>query len=408
MNKQNPFGRILIIISILVIISNLAVAQSVSSLGSYGTILLNGKPFFPFGLYFSSSRLPAPDRMDGIKTMISSGFNVAFISNEGEGFQNLLDTAEKYNFYYVVGTNRSSDKVQAINTIKHRGCIFAWDLTDDSDDPGLAKPDDLVKLNSSIKSADPDHLTFMTLTGYFQQRRNLADLYTGMADLPAYQAYPIGPLPASDLFNRQDIVLTDTYNRLLMYVQSAAKYNKPFILTNQVFSWNFRINNPSPRWPVVSELRNMVYTSLAAGVKGILAYSYTNELLKQMTLWEEFKTIRQDILTLEPVLLFGSLTRVNTEDEEVIASYWEYNDECYVVVVNTSYTKSKSAFILLPEIYENAPATATSLFPRMPNTLSFTGRNLTGDIPPVAVEFYKLVLLNKPPAPVMSKKVKSK
>lgn len=222
----------------------------------------------------------------------------------------------------------------------------------------------------------------MSLTGYYLSRRSAVDNYSSIADASGYQIYPITPLPDYDITSSN--ALTQTYLRTLMYVNSAAKVNKPMIMISQNFSWG----NPAPdsRYPTVAEIRNMTYSGLAAGVKGILSYVYNSNLVNQAALWNENKTLRTDVTTLESVLLNGTLTRVNTGDTELVISYWTYNDGIYVIVVNTSYTITKSVSIPISVFYGSAVA----MFSRMPKTLSLSGGKLVGSISPEEVEVYKL------------------
>ena len=156
----------------------------------------------------------------------------------------------------------------------------------------------------------------------------------------------------------------------------------------QTFTWQ-RLNLSNRRFfPTILELRNMMYSGLCAGVKGILSYDFSFDLKNnQIPLWNEFKPLRTDVTTLESALMNGVLTRVNTGNPELVTSYWVYNNICYMAVVNTSYTSSKAVSIPLPSSYTG---TKTSLFSRMPNTLSVAGGNFTGTIGAQQVQVYSI------------------
>jgi Secretion system C-terminal sorting domain len=154
----------------------------------------------------------------------------------------------------------------------------------------------------------------------------------------------------------------------------------------QAFNWGNFGTSPNSRFPTVAEERNIVYSGIAAGIKGIISYVFDN-LEAQTSLWNECKALRTDVSTLESALLNGTLIRINTGDQELVASYWVYNNKCYVVVENTSYSSSKNVSLVLPAGYSG---TKTSLFSRMPNTLSLAGTTLSGSIAQQAVQVYTI------------------
>ena len=358
--------------------------QSSSNLRADGTIMLKGQPFFPFGMYSTPWTSGNSDRMKCLRTMIDAGLNVAFIEDNGHGdIIPLLDTADFYNFHFLIGTPHSPNIIGTANYYKDRKSVFAWSLSDDGDN-GTSTVEELLGRNSSVKSADPNHLTYLTITGFNLSRRNSADLYTPITDVPAYQIYPVGQQRNADYITSN--ALTETYNRTLLYVTSSKKANRPLIMNCQTFSWGSQSDNP--RYPDVLELRNMIYSGLAAGIKGIISYDFSFDLVNNHPdLWDEFKKIRNDVRAMDSVYLDGKITRVYTGDPEVAVSYWEYKNNCYVVVVNTSYTYTKNVSISIPASYGSP---ITSLFPRMFNTLSLSGRNLAGSVPAKEVVVYKL------------------
>ena len=359
-------------------------AQSTSSLRSDGVLLANGQPIFPFGSYSLPWDSSLNRRMSALQTMIGAGFNVVLMEDGGvAGFSSLLDTALANNVKVFLSVPYDPNIVGEASFYKNHSSILGWMVADDADD-GAETISSLISRNAAVKAADPNHLTILSLTGYYAARRALADSYTPISDVSAYQIYPINP--PSDYDVTSSNALTETYKRTLLYVQSAASQNKPLLMHTQTFSWGSQ--SPNPRYATVSELRNMMYSGLAAGIKGILTYDFSFDLVNnQPSLWNEFKSLRTDVSALQSALLDGVFTRVNTGDQELVSSYWIYNNKCYVAVVNTSYTTAKNVSIALPSGFT---ANKTSLFSRMPNTLSLSGATLTGSIPAQAVELYSI------------------
>lgn len=361
-------------------------AQTIFSLRADGTILKNNQPFFPMGFYISRGSISFFKSQ--VESLAAGGtFNLIslpYIRGDNAGWTSFLDLCSSKNIFVISGLyyEGSADVIyEPVDLFKSHTAIFGWDIADDADD-GYFTLGQLQDRHGQCKAKDPNHFTYIALTGYSLSRRNAADNFTSIPDVSGYEIYPITPLPDYDVTSSN--ALTQTYLRTLIYVNSAAKVNKPMIMISQNFLWQSPASNP--RYPTVTEIRNMTYSGLAAGVKGILSYVYNTDFVSQTALWNENKAIRTDVTTLESALLNGTLTRVNTGDQELVESYWIYNNICYVVVVNTSYTITKSVSIPISASYSSSAA----MFSRMPNTLSLSGGKLVGSISPEEVEVYKL------------------
>ncbi|MBD2766766.1 T9SS type A sorting domain-containing protein [Hymenobacter sp. BT664] len=374
-------------------VTTMALGQSTSSIRSDGTILVNGQPFFPFGAYSIPYTEPRASQIQALSDMIAAGFNISTVADDGtpgarEAINNLLRIADSDHFKILISVTNGSVSndptiLYAPQKYKTYPATFGYILTDDSDN-GTYPLDYLAQLQAGVKSYDDSHLTFLTLTGWNTSCRNQANAYTAIADASGYQCYPIGFHRYSDW--TAGTALTQTYLRTLGYVQSAALVNRPMIMHLQTFNWGDLSN--TPRYPTVSELRNMLYSGLAAGIKGVISYDFSFDLKdNQPALWNEFKALRTDVATLEGALMNGALTRVNTGDQQLIASYWTDNTACYVVVVNTSYSNAKTVSLAIPSGYGGP---ITSLFSRMPATLSLSGNTLSGTLLPQAVQVYQL------------------
>ena len=353
-----------------------------------GTILVNNVPFFPFGAYSIPRTETEADKTQCFNDMIAAGFNIATLEDDGTTasrttINNLLTLAGNGNLKVLIGASHSPSIIYPPQKYDTYPATLGYIISDDGDN-GIYTVPELTQRNADVKSFDNTRITFLTLTGWSATERSQADSYTNISDVSGYQCYPLGSATGSD-WNSAD-ALTDTYSRTLAYVKSAALNNKPMLMHLQTFNWG--IQSSSPRYPTVSELRNMLYTGLAAGIKGVLSYDFSFDLKNnQPALWSEFKTLRTDVSALENALLNGTLTRVDTGDSRVVSSYWTYNNMCYIVVVNTSYTASKTVSIPLPSPYTGSK---TALFSRMPNTLSVTGTALAGNLSPQDVQVFRI------------------
>jgi Domain of unknown function (DUF4832)/Domain of unknown function (DUF4874)/Secretion system C-terminal sorting domain len=378
-----------IIISVCFILyAQITFAQTNFTLRNDGTILKNNVPFFPMGFYVNRSANISEYEAD-VNSIANAGafnfINLPYIEGNITNWTSFLNLCNTKNIYVSTQLNYVGNIYTPIDLYKNHPATYGWSIADDADvvGNGAFTPAQLIDRNNECKTRDPNHLTELSLTGYYPSRRAQANIYTPITDAPAYQIYPI--TPPSDYDVTPSNALIQTYLRTLLYVQSAALTNRPLIMNSQTFSWGAQ--SPNPRYPTAAEMRNMTYAGLAAGIKGIVSYAYSDDLANQTNLWNEIKLLRTDITVLEQALLNGLLTRVNTIDEELVCSYWKYNNEYYIAVINTSYANSKTINITIPNTNNFQ---AQPLFTRMPNTLSFSGNVLAGNIAATDVQVYKL------------------
>ena len=353
-------------------------SQSVSKIRADGTILVDNVPFFPFGAYglwSSNENL----KIQAINDLIAAGFNITTVDDDGTtASRNLIDSllliaenAGLNKFKIQIGVTHSPNIIWAAQKYDQSPATFGYTISDDSDD-GSYSISVLRQREAEVKSYYNNHISFLTLTGWDATRRGEADSFISISDACGYQCYPIAPHMNSDWSSINP--LTQSYQRTRDYVLSGNAAQKPIIMHLQTFNWGSQSSNP--RYPTVLELRNMLYGGLAAGVKGILSYGFSFDLKdNQAPLWNEFKSLRTDVGIIDSVLMNGKLTRINTGDQELVCSYWIYNDLCNIIVVNTSHTASKNVSFALPATLNG---TKNALFSRMPNTLSVSGINFTG------------------------------
>jgi hypothetical protein len=376
-----------LLVFLLFTVSFESFTQTIFSIRNDGVILKNNQPFFPSGFYIDRGSV------DYYKTEIeaianSGTFNIVnlpFVAGNDAAWTSFLDLCYSKNIFVISQLDYAPDFTGPVTTFKNHPAICGWSVADDADNLAYFSIAQLQDRHNQIKAADPNHITDMSLTGYYLSRGEAANDFTPIPDVPSFQIYPISPLADYDVTPTN--ALTETYLRTLLYVNSAALVNKSLIMNNQVFNWAVVGATTNPRFPTAAEGRNMTYSGLAAGIKGIISYVHNPSLEMQTDLWNETKALRNDVSTLENVLLNGTLTRVNTGDAELVCSRWIYNNQCYVVVVNTSYSNAKNVSIAIPTSYNGQPQ---SLFTRMSNTLSLANNNLTGSIAPNDVQVYKI------------------
>jgi hypothetical protein len=140
--------------------------------------------------------------------------------------------------------------------------------------------------------------------------------------------------------------------------------------------------------PTFTEVRNMTYQALLAGVKGIIFYTYADndfEIKKHPALWAGMKTLPGEIKTLEPMLLNGILIPLKTNTEKIVAGLWQYRDRRIVCLVNT-FNQPNRLSLSLPSPTDQA----ISLFQDRSDECSFKNGVLCGMIGPLEVHVYEI------------------
>ena len=153
-----------------------------------------------------------------------------------------------------------------------------------------------------------------------------------------------------------------------------------------------------------------IYSSVAGGAKSFFYYTYGKDLngrrinpggfaAYQPALWERTVKTREEIASLERVLLFGKHTTTPERTFDVYYGRWIYGDKVYVVALNSfqfgqppvgggEETNGGRRAISVP-LPEGTQGPARPLFNRG-NDLSFADGTLSGTLDSVSVQVYEL------------------
>ena len=352
-----------------------------SSVRGDRTILVNGQPFFPFGIYHDS--IDSPDwsttnakRLNDLKQIVAAGFNTIHpqIGGNFDADITFLDEANR-NGVYVLPNFSYARRLEIVDSYKSHPAILGWNIADDVDVPANGfSVGGILDWKSNVKSTDPSRITFVSsvLPGRMES-------FINTADVMGFQSYRIDNDPAVLK------PLRENYYFLYAATEAGTRNNKPIIASLQAFPW---ANQP----PTSKQLRNMTYGALINDVKGILYYSYFYkgwELSQNSDLWNELKSLVSEFKRLEPVLLEGNWKRLNIGIDDLFAAEWTYQGSVYVVAINTSPTNAIEASIPIPE-----PVTGSveTVFSNRPSGMSFNEGKLIGSIGSEDVHVYRLSL----------------
>lgn len=346
---------------------------SVTQVRTDGTLLVNGQANFPMGFYHVSWAGDSARRLRDLQAIADLGFNTVHASMLGadtdvESFRQLLDTAQKRGVRLVAEDH--SD--QAIVALKSHPALLGWLVSDDCHN--LVTPSELQSRGEQIKRLDPNHLTYTSMAIPFYNSYAYRD-YFGRVDAIGNQSYPVDGGDGLD-------VVFPVMSKLVE--QSKAKGTMP-IANLQSFRW------PNGRYPTPVELNSMTNQALAAGVKGILYYTYldyTNDLSQHSQLHAELKTLASEVKVLAPFLTNGqrqALPVVSTGGR-ALAHLWSYGGRRYLQVVSLEAQAAQNVKIQLPAKARGL----RPLFAGRTTTLQASGAQVQGRLAPLGAQWYEV------------------
>ena len=346
-----------------------------------GTTMVNHKPFFPSGFYHVSWRTTAQHRMDALKDLAAAGFNTIHASATNlNDYGEFLDEATRLGVYVLTEQN----KVGLVNLVKafnNKKAVLGWSIADDVDS-GDFTPNDVLESHHQAKTIAPNHLT------YVSGGSRKIEHFTNCSDIIAMQAYPL-------IFgNGRELSIV--YRKILFTKEYVGKISHKAVYANlQTFDWAVEEpENPKykqgTRAPTFEEVRNMTYQSILAGAKGIIYYTYHDEVWHlpsaKPELWKKMKSLVPEIKAISSFVLNGDFKKIKAGENNILAGSWQLGKEALAIVINTSFDRESDVAIELPgNILQ-----ANSIFTDYTGSMSFKNGKLSGLIKPVEVQVYRL------------------
>ncbi|HUI94057.1 MAG TPA: hypothetical protein VLX68_17595 [Chitinivibrionales bacterium] len=146
------------------------------SIGPNKEVLLDGKPFFPIMTWLQNASRIATEKTYGINTFVGQGDNSTALAYCNE--------AQAQGVYAVPSWNAPE-----IASVKAHPAMLGWVFGDEPDLQGNNIPPSAIKLQyDSIKAADSDHITFLTITSGFYSGDALPAWMNGSDSM--YYSYP--------------------------------------------------------------------------------------------------------------------------------------------------------------------------------------------------------------------------
>lgn len=274
-----------------------------------GFTMVNGKRFFPLGVFLGSTA------EEHLKRVREAGFNTVLAYNNAspEASRAYLDAAQQHDLRVVFslctlyeGQHWAPKDVpdlhafagEYIRQLRDKPALLSWYTSDELGVEWLPK---IQSRYEQIVGLDRDHPVYQVLLD-----PGLAAQYTPSADVLGTDPYPVG--------KGTDLQRTSGYTRVLSAASGTAK---GVWMVPQIFDWGvYPKESTSSHPPSLDEMRNQAYQALIHGAKGLIFYSYFDlwyEAGTRVSRQSEFDKRWPDVLALSremqgvlPVILEGS------------------------------------------------------------------------------------------------------
>lgn len=316
-------------------------------------LILDGKPFFPLGLYFGSVKPEDAQRLG------KSSFNCIMpyhpISRESldllyaNGIRTIYSVKDLYEGLAVKSDAEGRQKtIEKVNALKDHPGIMAWYINDELP---LTMLDVLAEHRDLVESLDPGRPTWVVLYQVNEIRS-----YIPTFDVVGTDPYPLPDKPISLAWD-----WSRKTNRAVFHRH--ATWQVP-----QIFNWaNYRKDAAGQRnsyTPSYEEMRAMVWMNIAGGANGIVCYSYfdlqrddalpeddnATKKAKFEKRWADVAKIADEVAACIPTLLSIEKTMnvVNTDGETspIASRCYGKDGKTHLLLVNTSKEPQKGTFAL--------------------------------------------------------------
>jgi len=336
-------GRLTLLWAMVVVSLAWPVSAKVEVVGNK-CVLVNGKPFFPIGMYQAST--------DDIPILAKAGFNTVHSylwdgdddpQHMAEG-QQWLDTAQKNDMMALVGLYRPAVLamnwercINRIHRFRDHPALLAWQVMDEPGTHGGPTKEYMPAAYELIKEHDPNHPVTAVLCRFIDPQH-----FAPYMDVIQADYYPIPPIPASWFAGTgfRGIKMMVDYSR------KASRGTKPFWFVAQAFNYSKEKDLEVPaewhQFPTQRELRTMTYTAIAAGARGVFYYSLmglmidryqTGGYLSRVEHWEWLKQVVGELNQLMPVLTADTPELIQDQDR-VVTMVKSDGQDIYIIAAN--------------------------------------------------------------------------
>ena len=351
-----------------------------------GRAIVDGKPFFPLGAYWSVTKpyhrfkLPKIDA-ESIAEYAKGPFNCVMPYEMPTEEQMDLCHRHGIKVIYAIITRfggknwdptgkdaarrHSPDAVKVVEKFKNHPALLAWYVNDER---SVMEMPSLIGRFRTVKELDPDHPAWTVLYQIEELRE-----YMGTFDVMGTDPYPIGHYPISTAWKWADAARRSTMGI------------RPLWQVPQIFDWAAFHKTPekTDRMPTRDEMANMFWQQIAAGANGLLGYSYTYMMRSPTTPFDKafndvcsaMQTVRDQF---DVLLSDGTPPKFSLHSGDVVARTWRQGSKVYLLTVNTSRNKAMARVTL------NGIGVFGAIRTRMGNgDVRRGGRDIVFTLPPI-------------------------
>ena len=267
--------------------------------------LVDGKPFFPFGMYqfrmanpnpyfayrkwgFNTAQFYDGEPIPGVKQASEAGVKVFAVHPFNGGTKN------EWNLFNEDIPFEDPTVAPVIAQRVFEGCnlpgLFCWSMSDEPDGKPISRKR-LRRLHEFVKGLDPYHLTDVVLMDYgaYYAYRDVADLIVG-------DKYPYNVWTGND---KPDTIWDEPIHQ-----DRAQGGKKPVLTVLQHFGG--RKGTSFPHVVPCEARRFMAYLAYIHGTRGMMWYAYGSSDYDSKNFpeqWEAMKALAKEFETMSPVLL---------------------------------------------------------------------------------------------------------
>ncbi len=286
--------------------------------GMDNILRLDGRKVFPLGFYHITWKTSDEARLSAVDFVSKAGKDILLFSQrrpEGDpDFETFINYASRRGVKVRLGGPPPK---------KNYPAVIGYAVSDEPDSRGEAKAVLMKKRRDLRKKHFDSFSTVVIMT-----RSGFTDGYLRCADLVGHDPYPLPKAPISMVY----------YNMRELVKMLEGTSHLPFAVP-QAFGYE---GDAFFRTPTPEEIRNMTYQALAAGVRGIFFYTYTDsrfDLNKHPALRDEMLKLVKEIRSLEEFFINGDFAEISTGEKEIFGASWNLKGEKLEILVNATREK---------------------------------------------------------------------
>lgn len=305
-------------------------------------MLLDGKPWFPLGLY--TYRMTDEDIRQYLRGPFNFACQYGMITVEDldrwQRARVMVATDVRSLIYGYDYSAKSRLKNLEESRAAFRKCyaeigrhpaLLMWYLNDEAP---VKFAENTTKVNELLHEIDPERPTLTCLC----QPKTAFDFLPSY-DVLAHDAYPVGNHVGKNMLERVTSQMREIDENMMSM--------RPLWFISQAFDWKWyykgasleACDKPNLRMPTREEMANMTWQGIACGANGILLYSY-GAIRKNLKgeeyekTWSDVCSIGFEVKKMESVLLADDLPIVGAVPANVVVRAWRKDGHDWYLVVN--------------------------------------------------------------------------